>query len=171
MDRNNKETVESALRKRLAAEQQRLAGARDAVSEVGAAWDWVSSTAADIRAREAEEAAELLADAIERRREAKKTEIDTTTGNLEQPATIWFHGEQSYSIDGKTPKAVSREQHNILKEFTDRDVALTTEALKNAVSNVSRVMKNLDVEFPGAVRRPAAKGDGYYIRVRTVATE
>jgi hypothetical protein len=85
-------------------------------------------------------------------------------------ATIWFHGGRSYSIDGKTPKKVSTEQHNALKLFLDKDQAQDTRALETSgVSNVTRVMDKLQRAFPGAtIRRPERKGDGYYILVRTV---
>jgi hypothetical protein len=83
--------------------------------------------------------------------------------------TIWFHGEQSYSTDEKTPINVSNEQHNALKAFLDKNQALDTPALEKAgITNVSKVMTALDKRFPGAVQKPQHKGDGYYIRVRSL---
>jgi hypothetical protein len=94
---------------------------------------------------------------------------DTEPPPADSTATIWFHGGQSYSIDGTTPKAVSREQHNALKMFLDTGQAITTRALENAgVSNVAKVMKKLDTAFPGAIRKPKKRGDGYYICVRNL---
>jgi len=88
-------------------------------------------------------------------------------------ATIWYHGERSYSTDGTTPVVVTNEQHNFLTAFLDKDAALDTAALTKAgVSNVSRVTKALQKRFPIALRKPTAKGEGYYIRVRSrVATK
>lgn len=86
--------------------------------------------------------------------------------------SIWYHGERSYSFHECIPVVVSNEQHAILKLFLDREAALDTDALKNTVSNVAKVIKTLAEKFPGTVRRPGGnKGEGYYIRVRTkVAT-
>ena len=82
--------------------------------------------------------------------------------------TVYYHGERSYSLDGKSPTVVSNEQHQVLKEFLDKDHALTTDALKNAVGNVSNVLSKLSKRFGAAVRLPGPnKGDGYFIRVRT----
>jgi hypothetical protein len=85
------------------------------------------------------------------------------------PPTIWFHGGKSYSADGKQPRNVSNEQHNALTAFLDKDQAQDTRTLERAgVSSVSKVMGKLNKRFPGAVRKPRFKGDGYYIRVRTL---
>lgn len=84
------------------------------------------------------------------------------------PATIWYHAERSYSVDGCNPVVLSREQHNILKAFLNSDVALGHAALTNAgVSNVAKTIKGLASKFPGTIRTPASKGEGYYIRVRS----
>jgi hypothetical protein len=84
-------------------------------------------------------------------------------------STIWYHGERSYSTDGRNPVQVSMEKHNALQAFLDGERALDTRALENSgVSNASTVMKKLVVKFgEGCVRRPKSKGEGYYIRVRT----
>jgi hypothetical protein len=85
------------------------------------------------------------------------------------PPTAWYHCGLSYSTDRISPIQVSHEQHNALNGFLDGNEALDTQKLEsNGVSNVSKVMKKLAQLFPGAVRRPSAKGEGYYIRVRTV---
>jgi hypothetical protein len=84
-------------------------------------------------------------------------------------ATVWHHGDRSYSTDGQTPFLVSPEQHNALNAFLDRDQALETKALeKKGISNVADVMRKLARRFGGAVRLPASKGEGYFVRVRTV---
>jgi hypothetical protein len=83
-------------------------------------------------------------------------------------ATVWYHGDRSYSTDGHAPVIVPAEQHNALKAFLDSEVARSTKHLENAgVSNVTKVMKILAKKFPGSGRGPKDKGDGYYIRVRT----
>jgi hypothetical protein len=84
--------------------------------------------------------------------------------------TIWYHGEQSYSTDGKNPCNVSLEQHNLLRAFLDNDVAIGTRELEaKGVSNVPAVISKLCKKFgDGPVQRPARKGDGYYIRVRSL---
>jgi hypothetical protein len=86
------------------------------------------------------------------------------------PPTVWYHGERSYSCDGKTPFAVSLEQHNVLRAFLDRDLALDTKALKKAgASNPAGTVKKLAGKFGAAVQRAGArKGDGYRVRVRTL---
>jgi hypothetical protein len=94
-------------------------------------------------------------------------------GSAEQP-TIWYHGEclgkHSYSRDGKPPIGVSNEMHNALKGFLDHDIALVTKALQDAgISNVTTVMRKLAKKFgEDAIHRPKEKGDGYFIRVRSL---
>jgi hypothetical protein len=88
--------------------------------------------------------------------------------------TVWFHGGRSYSRDGLNPFVVNAEQHNLLQAFLARDVALPTRELEDAgVSNVSRVVGTLLRTAGGAladaIRRPKAKGEGYFIRVRDLA--
>jgi hypothetical protein len=83
---------------------------------------------------------------------------------------VWQHSEQSYSADGRTPIVLSREEASVLAEFMQADAALDTRALERSVGNVSRVMKQLAQKFPGAVRKPRGKGEGYYIRVRQAPT-
>ena len=84
--------------------------------------------------------------------------------------TIWYHGERSYSTDGRNPSNVSPEQHNILRAFLDNDVAIGTRALESkGVSNVPAVITKLCKKFgEGSVQRPVHKGDGYFIRVRSL---
>jgi hypothetical protein len=83
--------------------------------------------------------------------------------------TVWYHGGRSYSADGRTHSLVSTEQHNALSAFLDCDQSLDTKALeKKGISNVSSVMQKLAKRFGDAVRTPKKKGEGYYIRVRTV---
>ena len=78
---------------------------------------------------------------------------------------IHHHGERSYSLDNQPPVIVSAEEHSILGAFAGAKKALSTRALENCVANVSRVMRQLATKFPGAVRMPKTKGDGYYVRV------
>jgi hypothetical protein len=102
-----------------------------------------------------------------RRERAKLLAQQHTT--QQEPATVWYHGGLSYSTNGANPVLVSHEQHNALKGFLERNEALDTRKLEgNGVSNVSKVMKKLAEQFPGAVRQPSAKGEGYYVRVRSV---
>ncbi len=90
------------------------------------------------------------------------------TNALPGQRIVWYHGEQSYSADGCTPVNLSPEQHNILVAFLDRDIALDTAALTKAgANNVTKVVKSIEERFPGTVRRPKNKGEGYFIRVRT----
>jgi hypothetical protein len=87
--------------------------------------------------------------------------------------TIWYHGGRSYSTDGLTPIIVSNEQHNVLQQFLDLNIALDTKSLEKAgVSNVSTVVTKIANQFRSdAVRRPGpnGKGDGFHIRVRSVS--
>jgi hypothetical protein len=81
--------------------------------------------------------------------------------------TVWHHGERSYSFDGSLPVVVSQEEANILTAFLEEHAALDTKTLEDkGVSNVSRVIKQLEEKFPHAVRKPQRKGEGYYICVR-----
>jgi hypothetical protein len=85
-------------------------------------------------------------------------------------STIWYHGDKSYSTTGSNPLAVSTEQHNLLKAFLDKEAALDTKTLRRAgVENVARTVSRLADKFgTSAVRRPARRGDGYFVRVRTL---
>jgi len=84
--------------------------------------------------------------------------------------TVWYHGGRSYSLNGVSPVLVSNELHNVLKAFLDRNEALDTKTLEKAgVGNVTLAVDKIVKKFSGnAVRRPERKGDGYFIRVRTV---
>jgi hypothetical protein len=85
-------------------------------------------------------------------------------------STVWYHGGRSYSTDGETPSLLPTEEHNALSAFLDRGEALDTKALEKAgVSNVSAVMGKLSRRFGDGVRLPKAKGEGYFVRVRTTA--
>jgi hypothetical protein len=88
-----------------------------------------------------------------------------------EPPTIWSHGERSYSTDGRMPILVSDEQDNILQCFLERDIALDTDGLtnKSGTVNVTTAISRIVEKFgEGAIRRPKKKGDGYFIRVRTL---
>jgi hypothetical protein len=86
------------------------------------------------------------------------------------PVTVYRQGERSYALADRPPVCVSVEEDNILRAFLGTDRALDTRALRNAgCENVSRVIGRLETHFPGAVRRPGARGEGYYLRVRNAA--
>jgi hypothetical protein len=95
-----------------------------------------------------------------------------TTAQVEQPV-IWDHGDRSYSTDAQTPSRVSHEMHNALKAFLGKDQAIDTEGLEDAgVTNVSKVMGKIQSRFGAdAVRRPTWRGEGYFIRVRSLNRE
>jgi hypothetical protein len=85
------------------------------------------------------------------------------------PTVIWHHGGRSYSTDGETPKKLSAQQHNALTAFLDSKQALDTASLKTLnVANPSKVIAQLAGKFPGAVQPPGEKGEGYFIRVRSL---
>ena len=80
------------------------------------------------------------------------------------PAII-SHGNLSYASGGAKPIVVTVEENAVLQKFLASKTAMTTKRLEGLVSNVARVIKQLQRKFPGAVRRPETKGDGYYIAV------
>jgi hypothetical protein len=86
------------------------------------------------------------------------------------PVTVWHHGERSYSADGCVPVVVSKGEAYVLAAFAEAQ-ALDTRTLEKKVSNVARVIGQIEEKFPGAVRRPRKKGEGYYIRVRQAPTK
>lgn len=93
-------------------------------------------------------------------------------------ATIWCHGENSYSIDGLIPFCVSKDLHAILQVFLNKELSLTTRVLqrKAGVNNAAKSMKKLvdfhDGLFAAAVRLPEGeKGDGYFVRVTSLKTK
>jgi hypothetical protein len=93
---------------------------------------------------------------------------------VESPlATIWFHHERQYSMDGKTPLKVSEEFDSILQAFLEAQAAMETSDIqaKAGVTNPSRAMKDLaawnDGVFAGAIRIPKGKAKGgYFVRVQ-----
>jgi hypothetical protein len=86
-----------------------------------------------------------------------------------QASVIWFHGDRSYSLDRTHPKALSMEKHHALQAFLESGTVLRTRDLTNAgVNNPSKTMRLLESDFPGAIRRPAQRRDGYYARVKKV---
>jgi hypothetical protein len=82
-----------------------------------------------------------------------------------QTVTVWHHGERCYSAEGCDPVIVSVQEASVLDAFAKARTALDTRALEKIVSNVARVIGQIDARFPGAVRRPGKKGEGYFIRV------
>ena len=78
--------------------------------------------------------------------------------------TLWYHGEKSYSIDG-VPVNVTPEYHNVLQAFLKSGRAMGTKELEKSASNPSRALTTLAGKFPGTVRKPEKKNDGYFIRV------
>jgi hypothetical protein len=97
----------------------------------------------------------------------KKRELRRMSRQTAWPI-IWYHGGMSYSIDKTRPRNVSREMHNVLRVFLDRKAPRSTRELAASADNVSAVMKKIDAKFPDAVLMPKDKGDGYFIRVRSV---
>ena len=97
-------------------------------------------------------------------REAMLAIADATERDW-RAATIISHGNRSYSLGETAPVCVSVEEDSVLQAFAARKASLTTSELERHVTNVSRVVGKLSVKFPGAVHRPANKGDGYYIAV------
>jgi len=103
---------------------------------------------------------------------ADRLESVDATGEKKALPTIWHHGGKSYSGNGRTPLCVSAEMHNVLVFFLDGDEAYDTkELMKAGASNVAVVIDKIAAKFGGdAIRRPRSKGDGYFIRVRSLAT-
>lgn len=87
---------------------------------------------------------------------------------MEKLKTIWSHGEKSYSTDGSTPKTVSREADNILFAFAKYKRSMQTRELEQTgTGNVTRAMDAIEARFPGSIRWPDNKGEGYFIDVRS----
>jgi hypothetical protein len=82
-----------------------------------------------------------------------------------QTVTLWHHSERCYSAEGCDPVVVSVGVAFVLNAFAKAQAALETRTLRKIVANVTRVIDQIDERFPGAVRRPARKGEGYFIRV------
>jgi hypothetical protein len=82
------------------------------------------------------------------------------------PPTVWHHGNRSYSLDGHNPVTVSDQQNAALAAFLSAGTALDTRTLETCgISNVSRVMAEIEERFPGTVRKPVHRGEGYFVRV------
>ncbi|MSU78911.1 MAG: hypothetical protein EXS16_12550 [Gemmataceae bacterium] len=88
----------------------------------------------------------------------------TMTPVVEDPAII-SHGNRSYSVGDAKPIVVTVEENAVLQEFLASKTAMSTKRLGGLVSNVARVIKQLERKFPGAVHRPETKGNGYFIAV------
>jgi hypothetical protein len=88
------------------------------------------------------------------------------------PPTIWYHGGVSYSRDGLKPITVSRGMHTLLSAFLGSEQAMTSKALEDtAVPNVAAMVNKIAEKFgEEPIRRPGqkARGDGYFIRVRSL---
>jgi hypothetical protein len=82
-----------------------------------------------------------------------------------QTVTLRHHGDRGYSAEGCDPVRVSREAAHVLEAFAKAQTALETRALEKLVPNVARLIGQIEAKFPGAVRRPRRKGEGYFIRV------
>jgi len=84
--------------------------------------------------------------------------------------TIWHHEGPCYSTDGLAPKNVNNDCHNLLRQFLDRDLALTTPVIeRNGVNNAALAIETIIKKFgDGPVRKPEGKGDGYFVRVRSL---
>jgi hypothetical protein len=114
-------------------------------------------------------------DLHEARIEIYRELLDETNGKpshhlLPGLPTVWYHGDRSYSLDGRDSITVSIEQHNFLRAFLDREISLDTKSLKDCgVSNPAKVARDLAEKYPGTIRRPGRekKGQGYRVRVKT----
>lgn len=95
---------------------------------------------------------------------ASQGRIEATIGKHEP--TINYHGDRSCSSDGQSPVKISIGEDNIIRAFLGKDAALGTRELEGCVPNVSEVMKKMAEKFPGAVRMPTKKGEGYFVRVK-----
>ncbi|MBP3957790.1 hypothetical protein J8F10_21265 [Gemmata sp. G18] len=86
-------------------------------------------------------------------------------------ATIWYHGDQGYSVNGR-PVSVTDEEHKVLQVFAEKQTAMKRSELEEAavISNAPRVLtklaKSYSEAFAAAIRRPGGKGKGgYFVRV------
>ena len=89
----------------------------------------------------------------------------------QQTVALRKHGERTYSAEGCIPVVVSPGVAFVLNEFARAQTALETRALEKLVSNVARVIGQIEAKFPGAVRRPRRKGEGYFIRVLSASSK
>jgi hypothetical protein len=108
------------------------------------------------------------AEEVQRRNEASPTDDGAGVGLTK----IWYHGEQSYSVDGITPINVSnKEMHTMLQAFLDRAIAIQTKDL-HGINNVAATAEKIIDRFgPNTVRRPGKdKGIGYYVCVCSLKT-
>ena len=84
-------------------------------------------------------------------------------------SAVIFHGGCSYSIARMKPRCVTKDEHAALQRFLNERRSLTTAELEDVHGGISdnapRVMKHLAQKFPGAVRFPEKKCDGYFIEV------
>jgi hypothetical protein len=90
-------------------------------------------------------------------------------------ATIYYHGERGYSIDGRTPVVISYGAHAILQIFLQKQTAMTRAELEeasgycNAPIIIGRLQRSNCGRFRPAVARPGTKSNGgYFIRVQSV---
>lgn len=92
-------------------------------------------------------------------------------GNFELPV-IYYYGAQSYSLAGRCPVCVSSGAHYILQCFLTMKRAMTVGELGGKSENpsqvISRFMKAHDGMFRFAIRKPRARGEGFFARVQHV---
>jgi hypothetical protein len=87
-------------------------------------------------------------------------------GREGQSGVIYYHGGQAYAMEGGDQIIVPNAMHYALRAFLEWGRALSTEELEKAgVYNVSKTMRAIADKFPGCVRMPQNKGDGYFVRV------
>jgi hypothetical protein len=90
----------------------------------------------------------------------------TISAELTKPTvTVWHHGERSYSAECCDPIVVSSGEAYVLAAFAEAQRALDTPSLEKKVPNVARVIGQIGARFPGVVRWPGKRGEGYFIRV------
>jgi hypothetical protein len=108
----------------------------------------------------------------ERVRVLERLAVEGVPTGTDEPPTVWWHGERSYSQDGKNPTTFGLNEDYILQAFMRTGTSLATQELKEKSGmqgNLAKVMKQLEKKLGAAVRRPGVKGPGYFIPVRPLA--
>ena len=89
--------------------------------------------------------------------------------NVDLPV-IYYHGGQSYSLEGQCPVCVADAAHHILQCFLKEKRSMTDRELAQKVTNpsqaISRFIKAHNGMFGGAIRKPTVRGEGFFARVQ-----